>query len=200
MILCLEGINGAGKSSFAGIVERVWRETTGGHARRVDPVQHTAFGRGVRKAIMDSQWVDADAEALAFAAARLDGITALRAQATEPATLLVLERWAGAVAAYGRAEHGESGLVDLLETLLWERGGFPCILIDTPGGIAQGRLDNLTQRNKFETRGSSYLDAVGAHYREWASRRRVTVVDGTASEQDLLRNARHLLTATEVVR
>lgn len=189
MIICVEGVNGSGKSTFAEVLGAAWAEATGSLWTLVDPSQRTDFGRSVRQAVMDGDRIDAAAEALAFAAARLDGMADFlaTAQAEEVQQLFVVERWAGAVWAYGRAELSDPAVSDLVEALLWQEMQVPTVLVDTVGETAHDRLRGMTDLNKFETRGVHYLDSVAGYYREWATRRDVPIVDGT-DDLDKLRS------------
>jgi thymidylate kinase len=210
-IMCVEGVNGSGKSTFAGVLGTVWTEAGGSMWTLLDPAQHTQFGRSVRQAVMDGDRVDAAAEALAFAAARIDGMAGFLATGTVPAAaptssgtlsmapaqageqLLVVERWAGAVWAYGRADQCDQAATDLVEALLWRQLQLPTVLVDTAGEAAHNRLSGTTDLNKFETRGVAYLDSVAAYYREWAARRDVAIVDGTDDLDELRYRAVALL-------
>jgi dTMP kinase len=95
--------------------------------------------------------------------------------------LVILERWAGAIVAYGRAAGTSEQILAALEMALTT--ALPhckSFLIDVPGVVAADRLRATNDPNKFETRGHEYLDQVGREYRRWASDRNVRVIDGSA--------------------
>ncbi|GAA2451776.1 dTMP kinase [Actinomadura vinacea] len=181
MIVCVEGVNGSGKTTLAGALLGMW---TYGHARAIDPVQHTVFGDTVRTAIMAATGLMADAETLAFASARLHTAGMLAATRCPPMTeLLVLERWAGAVVAYGTVAGASPFLLRALEGSL--AGALPVdvtVLVDVPGDVAEARLKRLGDRNRFETLGGGYLERVRRQYLAWASIRQVPVING---QQDM---------------
>jgi thymidylate kinase len=183
MIICLEGINGCGKSTLAAAVVDAWTQQKGCEAAVIEPVQLTAFGRAVRATIMQESALDAAAETLAFVSARLHACPQIRLQEVEAANkLIILERWAGAVVAYGRADGTDEAILLALEAAL--SGSLPVrntFVLDVPGVVAAERLRAVSAANKFETRGHSYLDKVGRQYRRWAEDRNVPVLSGIGS-------------------
>jgi thymidylate kinase len=190
VIVCLEGVNGCGKTTLAGALTSWWS----GPAEVADPVQATGFGRHVRSAIMDAAGLTADAETLAFVSARLDGATALDGVAHDG--LLVLERWGGAVVAYGSVAGSNPFLLNSLESVL--AGALPVdltILIDVPGTVAASRLASMEEAaNRFETIGPDYLEHVRRSYLAWATMRHVPVIAGTDPTEQQLHTIRDLIT------
>ncbi len=177
MIICIEGINGSGKTTLARALTDRW---TYGQSTAIDPVQHTTFGQTIRTAIMAADGLTADAETLAFASARLHTAGTLApALCPPPGEMIILERWAGAVAAYGTVAGASPFLLRALEAAL--TGALPVdvtILLDTPGDIAEARVARLGGRNRFETQGSGYLEQVRRQYLAWASIRQIPVING----------------------
>jgi dTMP kinase len=180
MIVCLEGINGSGKTTLAAALVAHWRAARGAVAGLAEPVQRTDFGRTVRSAIMNTHDLDIQAETLAFTSARLHAARSLHQDAeVRGAELVVLERWAGAVVAYGTAVGTDHALLDALEGVL--TAALPIdrtVLVDVSGALASDRLRAETAPNRFETIGPDYLERVRAGYLTWAGRRDVTVVSG----------------------
>ncbi|MBO2461761.1 dTMP kinase [Actinomadura violacea] len=200
MIVCVEGVNGCGKSTLAAILVDMW---TRGQAVALDPVQHTRFGGALRSAIMAAESLGADAETLAFASARLHTATALAGQRCPPAReLVVLERWAGAVVAYGTVAGSSPFLLRALEAAL--AGALPVdvtVLVDVPGEVAAARLtqQTSTQANRFETRGSAYLERVRRQYLAWASLRQVPVINGLQDLHTIAGHVTRLIETTAAV-
>jgi thymidylate kinase len=198
LIICLEGINGCGKSTLAAAVAEAWKRQKGCPAAVVEPVQLTAFGRAVRTAIMQEPTLEATAETLAFASARMHACRVIRAQGSEAANkLVILERWVGAVVAYGRVAGTDEAILLALEASLGAslpmRGTF---VLDVPGAVAAARLGTTSGPNKFETRGDAYLDAVGKQYGRWAEDRNVPVLAGHGhSVADLVELVLNLINA-----
>lgn len=166
MIICIEGINGSGKTTLARALLDQWPR---GQAAATDPVQHTVFGQVVRTAIMAADQLTADAETLAFASARLHTAGALApARCPPPMEMIILERWAGAVVAYGTVAGASPFLLRVLEAAL--TGALPVdvtVLLDTPGEVAEARVTRLGDRNRFETQGPGYLERVRRQYLAW---------------------------------
>lgn len=191
MIICLEGINGAGKTTLATAIADRWHAAEGRAAAMAEPVQRTEFGRRVRTAIMSTADLDADAEALAFASARLHAASLLRGP---EADLTILERWAGGVVAYGTVAGTSSVLLHALETVL--AAALPIdrtLLVDVPGAVAARRLATQADANRFETNGAGYLEQVRREYLGWARTRQVSVISGTDSRERLDAWARDLV-------
>lgn len=182
MIICLEGINGSGKTSLAQTLIGCWIADGGRSAAKAEPVVSTQFGRDVRTAIMDTEGLNPEAEALAFAASRLQAAAGIRA-ADE--ALIVLERWAGAVVAYGNVAGTHPPLLSALESVL--SAAVPVdytILVDVPGSTADERLAVQSDTNRFETQGAAYLERVRQSYLDWSRTRECTVVSGQLPQEE----------------
>lgn len=182
MIVCLEGVNGSGKTTVARNLTRAWT-ARGGTAAHLDPVQHTPFGRQVRAAIMAATDLDADAETLAFTSARLHAAPRMAELSQQPRSLVVVERWAAAIAAYGHVAGSAPALIEALETALTE--ALPIdhmFIVDTPGEEATRRLRSEPDPNRFETRGSAYLEKVRQAYLSWARDHGAVILDTVMQE------------------
>jgi thymidylate kinase len=93
--------------------------------------------------------------------------------------MIILERWAGAVVAYGTVAGASPFLLRALEAAL--AGALPVdvtVVLDTPGHVAEARVARLGGRNRFETRGPGYLERVRRQYLAWASMRQIPVING----------------------
>jgi thymidylate kinase len=177
MIICLEGINGCGKSTLAAAIAERWRAVGAGTPVLADLIRSTSFGRQVRTAIMSTSDLDVDAESLAFVSARLHGVSQLEGRGRRD--LIIFERWSGAVVAYGTAVAASPDLLDTLEGLLASALAVDfTYLVDVPGAVAARRLSEQTDTNRFETSGPEYLERVRQEYLKWAHERQVPVVSG----------------------
>ncbi|MFJ6392827.1 dTMP kinase [Streptomyces sp. NPDC091972] len=182
MIICLEGINGSGKTSLAQILMDSWLAAGGRTAVKAEPVQSTAFGRDVRTAIMETGDLNPEAEALAFASARLHAADAIDPAAED---LVVLERWAGAVVAYGTVAGTDSLLLSALESVLSASVAIDrTVVVDVPGLVAAERLATQSDTNRFETMGADYLEQVRQSYLDWGRNHECVVVPGTLPHND----------------
>ncbi|MGH8010259.1 MAG: hypothetical protein ACREQ3_24965, partial [Candidatus Binatia bacterium] len=113
MIVVVEGINGAGKTMVARMLADLLSTDYRLRVDIADPALHTPFGRGIWSSIMETRDLGADAQLLAFASARLDGSAAIASLLrVSPRRVVILERWSGALEAYGLAEEVDGHLLD----------------------------------------------------------------------------------------
>ena len=180
MIICLEGINGSGKTFLADVLMDRWMALGGRDARKLEPVQGTAFGRGIFAAIMSTTDLNPDAETLAFASARLHAASMVAPGAND---LIVLERWAGAVVAYGTVSGTDPELLASLESILLSSMAINhTVVVDVSGQTATQRLSIQSGRNRFEMNGPDYLENVRRCYLDWARcHAPATIASGTMS-------------------
>ncbi len=196
MIVCLEGINGAGKTTLAAALARQWRDEGLGDVGLADPLRATGYARHLRAAVMTTGDLPPDAEALAFVSARLHAATTLRNSAF--AGMLVMERWAGAVAAYGAAAGTSPDLLQWLEGALTAALPIACtLLLDAPANVVAGRLARLARLNRFESQGSGYLEAVRREYLGWATAQNVPILDATTPPAILADKAFSIVRSTQ---
>lgn len=187
MIVCLEGINGAGKSTLARLLTERWLAGGGELAEVVDATEASHFGQEVRSAIMNADGLNEWAENLAFASARIAGFATIAERFVGvPGRLCVIERWSGAVIAYGRAVGTSESILQFLESALMNSAAIDTmLLVDVSGEIAAGRLRQQADTNRFETKGDVYLERVRQEYLTWARGRGVRIIGGDLSIERL---------------
>jgi len=182
----LEGINGAGKSTVAEELRSAF-ENRGLSAIAIDAAAMSLAGGALRSALMGDE-VPPLVDTLWFAAMRADGIRRFAAQSHQPSVdVVIVERWSLALRAYGAADGLPSDLLDALgrnlDSFLSPSRTF---LLDITGSNAMVRLSALEGLNRFESRGSEYLDRVAQHYRRYSDELPgVTILDATASPASL---------------
>lgn len=182
----LEGVNGSGKTTVGNAIKT---SLTGRGLDCIvaDPTQVLSGLAAVRNSYLDKgSGSRPDDDAVSIAALRLLGAKQLldRAQ-TEACDVLVLERWSLAISAYGAADGATPGLISELRQAL-ERLISPdiTIVLDLPGTIANERLSAAGERNRFEQRGSQFLERIAYWYRISAARScRTVLIDAARDRQ-----------------
>lgn len=151
----------------------------------IDPMRHTKFGQSVYNLIMREQELDMTAEALAFGSARLHAASQIvDLQYDSLRDLVILERWDGAIVAYGSAVGVNPSLLATLEATLASALHVDIrIFLDVSADAAATRLSRQSETNRFETSGVHYLAKVRGGYKDWVNLRNVPIFDGTAESQ-----------------
>ena len=174
-----EGIDGAGKSSFIGWIERrlqakgrevvVTREPGG-----------TAMGESLRRLVLHSQLAPLT-EALLMFAARKEHLTHVIVPALERGAWVVCDRFTDATFAYQGAGRGvDSDRLALLEQ--WVQDGIrpDCtILFDLPVDVARVRSAKARAPDRFESEQVAFFERVRKGYlaRAAADPQRFRVID-----------------------
>ncbi len=175
----VEGIDGAGKSSFIGWIERrlqakgrevvVTREPGG-----------TAMGESLRRLVLHSQLAPLT-EALLMFAARKEHLTHVIVPALERGAWVVCDRFTDATFAYQGAGRGvDSDRLALLEQ--WVQDGIrpDCtILFDLPVDVARVRSAKARAPDRFESEQVAFFERVRKGYlaRAAADPQRFRVID-----------------------
>jgi dTMP kinase len=180
-VIVIEGINGAGKSSVAAFVKSALR-TARIPCLVADPAAFGLVGQLLRRQIVQATFdQNADLDAVLFAALRTEGVRQIiKEVGADSATIVLLERWSLALAAYGAADGARRQLISELRTVLQEAITVDLtVLLDINGYIASDRLASVRESNRFEMRGPVYLDDVARFYRHFARQEaRTEIIDG----------------------
>lgn len=184
-IVAIEGVNGAGKSAAAAFVQRML-QASGQPCLVADPAGFGLVGQLLRRHVVHSSFEhNPDLDAVLFAAMRTEGARQiLRTVEAAPSTVVILERWSLALAAYGAADGARRQLIGELRTVLQSAFAVDVtVLLDINGYLANTRLANDSERNRFELRGSVYLDDVARLYRHFAGHEaRTEVIDASGDQ------------------
>jgi dTMP kinase len=179
-LIALEGIDGCGKSTQAGLLaDRL------GAVLTFEP-GGTRLGRSLRRLLLDREEapVSSRAEALLMAADRAQHVDELLRPTLESGTWVVTDRYSASTFAYQGYGRGLD-LADLQLLVDWATGGLVpdlTVLIDVPVAVAAARRGDEDQ-DTFEAEGVGFQQRVADGY-HWLAASGVSpwlVVDGTGS-------------------
>jgi dTMP kinase len=181
--LTLEGIEGAGKSSFIGWIERRLS------AKGIDVVVTrepggTAVGESLRNLVLRAE-LEALTEVLLMFAARKEHLARVIAPALERGAWVLCDRFTDATFAYQGAGRGvDSERLALLEQ--WVQGGVQpdcTILFDLPVAIARARSGGARSPDRFEAEQEAFFERVRQGYlaRAAADPKRFRIIDAAQS-------------------
>lgn len=179
-VIVLEGINGSGKSSLAALI-RSALDVANVPNIAVDPAAVGPIGQLLRTRLVHPEFgADPDVDTLLFAALRAEGFRRLCETLEHPDIVIILERWALALCAYGHADGARAPLIAELRGVLSRITRVDItFVIDVPGAVAMSRLTQ-GYLNRFELKGAGYLDRVADAYRRLAQVENETyLMDGT---------------------
>jgi len=186
LFIALEGGDGAGKSTQAGLL-RDW--LTGlGHAVVVTREPGgTDFGRTVRELVLHGDHVAPRAEALLFAADRAHHVETLIRPALGRGDVVITDRYMDSSIAYQGAGR-DLGVDEVRELNVWATGGLVpalTVLVDLPAAVGRTRRDGIHDR--LEAEADAFHDAVRAHFLALAGADpdRYLVVDGELSPDQI---------------
>jgi len=180
--ITLEGIDGAGKSTHVGGIADFLR----GRGKDIVVTREpggTPLGENLRALVL-SQTMDIDTEALLMFAARREHIAQVIAPALASGSWVVSERFTDATYAYQGAGRGMA--MDRIAALeRWVHGGLQpdlTLVFDAPVEVALARLANK-RGDRFELESRAFFERVRAAYLERAAAepRRMRVVQSGRS-------------------
>jgi dTMP kinase len=177
----LEGIDGAGKSSFLGCIERLLRAQ--GHEVVVTREPGgTQAGEALRRLLLHSP-VEPMSEALLMFAARREHLHNLIVPAIEAGRWVLCDRFTDATFAYqGYGRGVDLGFLAMLER--WVQEGLQpdlTVLFDLPVAVARARTARARDPDRFESEQDAFFERVRSGYlaRAAANPDRFRIVDAT---------------------
>lgn len=184
--MTLEGIEGAGKSSALGTIERYF--TAQGRPCLVTREPGgTTLGEQVRSWLLDrASVVDRDAEALLIFAARAQHLATVIRPALAAGKVVICDRFTDATYAYQGAARG-LGFERIAVLEQWTQGTLRpdlTFLLDVPVATSVARLVHREgELDRFETEASSFFERVREGYQRRAQDDpgRIRVLDATGS-------------------
>ncbi len=181
--ITLEGVDGAGKSSFLPWIERRLR-ASGKDVLTTREPGGTAIGEQLREILLHSE-VSAVTEVLLMFAARKEHLDQVIVPALEAGVFVLCDRFTDATYAYQGAGRG----IDLLHIAMlehWIQGQLQpdlTLLFDLPVEIARSRRGATRQPDRFEAEQVDFFNRVRQGYRQRvdASPSRFRVIDASRS-------------------
>jgi dTMP kinase len=192
--ITLEGIDGAGKSTHVGGIADFLR----GRGRKVVVTREpggTPLGEKLR-AVLLSEAMTVDTEALLMFAARREHIVQVIAPALAQGRWVISDRFTDATYAYQGSGGGMAkDRIAALERWVHE-GLMPdlTLVFDVPVDVALARLPKA-RKDRFESEDKAYFERVRAGYLERAAAdpHRVHVVDGNRPPADVKKNVEDII-------
>ena len=183
MFISLEGIDGSGKSTQAGLLAGA----LGPETLLIREPGGTSAAERIRELLADPTLeIDPFAELLLFSAARADLVSRVIRPALDAGTHVVADRFADSSVAFqgGARELGTSHVLSLTDTVI--DGLWPdiTVLLRVDPEVGLGRADG---EDRFESEGLDLQRAVAEAYEEIAqiASDRVVVVDGAGSVEEV---------------
>lgn len=181
--ITLEGVDGAGKSSFLPWIERRLR-SSGKDVLMTREPGGTALGEQLRELLLHSE-VSAVTEVLLMFAARKEHLDRVIVPALEAGVYVLCDRFTDATYAYQGAGRG----IDLAQIAMlerWIQGQLQpdlTLLFDLPVEIARSRSGSARQPDRFEAEHADFFNRVREGYRQRAaaSPSRFRVIDASRS-------------------
>jgi len=168
--ITLEGVDGAGKSTFLPFIEARLRAKTGEVVVTREP-GGTSMGERLREILLHSQ-MSAETEALLMFAARREHVISVIEPALARGVWVLCDRFTDATFAYQGAGRGvaESRLIELEQWLLGGLRPDHTLLFDLPVEIAQARRSASRAADRFEVEQMEFFVKVRDGYLRRAAR------------------------------
>jgi len=191
LFIALEGGDGAGKSTQAGLL-RDWLQGLGRTVVVTREPGGTDFGRTVRELVLHGDHMAPRAEALLFAADRAHHVETLIRPALRRGEVVITDRYMDSSIAYQGAGR-DLGADEVRELSIWATGGLVpalTVLVDLPAAVGRTRRDGVHDR--LESEADAFHDAVREHFLALAGADpdRYLVVDGELPPEQMHRVVR----------
>ena len=183
----LEGVDGAGKSTFLPWIEKRLR-ASGRDVLMTREPGGTAMGERVRELLLHGD-VAAETEILLLFAARKEHLTQVILPALAKGTWVVCDRFTDATFAYQGAGRGvDASHIRALEQ--WVQGDVQpdlTLLFDLPVEVAKQRMTSVRSPDRFESEEVEFFERVRKGYQERARLfpARIHVIDAGRSVADV---------------
>ena len=189
--LCLEGLDGCGKSTHVRLLAR-WLRSRGHEVIITDEPTNGAIGKIIKRVLRGELKLPIAAEALLFAADRVQHISDVIEPALKTGKVVLNERYVYSSLAYQSARGLPVNWISSINkyALRPDLG----ILIDVPAKIAFARIKSSRRLDEFE-RNLRLQQRVRRNYLRIARREGLKIVDGTRSCDEVQAEIRKLVSA-----
>ncbi|MCZ6596968.1 MAG: dTMP kinase [Planctomycetota bacterium] len=190
--LVLDGVDGCGKTTQAGLLVQSLERETGKKPLHLREPGSTVVGERIRGILLDPELeLSASVETLLFAAARRQMLAELVTPALAEGRDVVCERFHPATFAYQAVAGGldEERVLDLLET--WAGDPVPdlVLVLDVDPATASSRREGSPDR--IERKGLDFQRAVAEGFRRYAARvPNVRLVDAAGTPEEVAAQVR----------
>ena len=191
LFIALEGGDGAGKSTQAGLL-RHWLVELGHTVVMTREPGGTPFGSAVRELVLHGDHVAPRAEALLFAADRAHHVETLIRPALERGEVVITDRYLDSSIAYQGAGR-DLGVDEVRSLSVWATGGLAptlTVVLDLPAEVGAMRRDGVHDR--LESESSAFHGAVRELFLSLAAADpdRYLVVDGQLRPEQIHESVR----------
>ena len=191
LFIALEGGDGAGKSTQAGLL-CAWLEELGHTVVMTREPGGTPFGGAVRELVLHGDHVAPRAEALLFAADRAHHVETLIRPALERGEVVITDRYLDSSIAYQGAGR-DLGVDEVRSLSVWATGGLAptlTVVLDLPAEVGAMRRDGVHDR--LESESSAFHGAVREVFLTLAAADpdRYHVVDGRLTPEQIHESVR----------
>lgn len=191
LFIALEGGDGAGKSTQAGLL-RDWLEGLGHTVVMTREPGGTPFGSAVRELVLHGDHVAPRAEALLFAADRAHHVETLIRPALERGEVVITDRYLDSSIAYQGAGR-DLGVDEVRSLSVWATGGLAptlTVVLDLPAEVGRTRRGGVHDR--LESESSAFHGAVRKLFLSLAAADpdRYLVVDGQLRPEQIHESVR----------
>ena len=189
--ISIEGIDGCGKSTHAKLLMR-WLRSHGRKVVITDEPTNDVIGRVIKRVLRGELKLPIAAEALLFAADRVQHISDVIEPALKAGKVVLNERYVYSSLAYQSARGLPMNWISSINkyVLRPDLG----ILVDVPAKIAFARIKSSRKLDEFE-RNPRLQQRVRRNYLRIAKREGLKIVNGTRSRDEVQAKIRRLVSA-----
>lgn len=189
--ISIEGIDGCGKSTHAKLLMR-WLRSHGRKVVITDEPTNDVIGRVIKRVLRGELKLPIAAEALLFAADRVQHISDVIEPALKAGKVVLNERYVYSSLAYQSARGLPMNWISSINkyVLRPDLG----ILVDVPAKIAFARIKSSRRLDEFE-RNPRLQQRVRRNYLRIAKREGLKIVNGTRSRDEVQAKIRRLVSA-----